>query len=330
MKKHKNKLKRFISFFLCCLVISSIFLISATAVTPTGTTALYPFNVSSIDVEVLDNNGDFIPLDIRALGYNVETGRVRWEIRRNDGISWTDGDKYFIAVSLAVTDDLYSNGELCVSASYGISVGSNLYINTVSNNVFNRAETWGNGIIADGIYEKKEYNRISVQYPYSEKGEKLGAYYNRFRVTCTSTKSYFTLNLFDVKFSAITQETKNSMDIIANQDKNTDKILNGGHDDPPYEAAPDSLIKDYISNESGLMDSISGGLDDLHDMFNGFMGTISPGTAQGLAVVSNFMNGFLNIPQFAMIWKIALTLGLLAFVIGTVQLVGRVVSRKGG
>lgn len=144
----------------------------------------------------------------------------------------------------------------------------------------------------------------------------------RGHFTCTSSDVIQSYTILNVSFTNLESEQiiknqdKNANEIKENQDKNTDKALYG----KDYDSVDDSTVNDYVDSEAKLMDSLTSGFDTVDDYFSSFTGNVSQGNKAALSFISVFMNKFLDIPEFGSIYKIALTFGMFAFVVGSALL----------
>ena len=119
-------------------------------------------------------------------------------------------------------------------------------------------------------------------------------------------------------------------DIKANQDKNTDKILNGGKDSPGYSSADKSTTDYYQSAEDEINDKTVEARSSTVSFFNNFGALLNDTPVQrGLLAVSKVLTEFFKIGWLAGLIQFALGLGAFAFILGSViMVVGKVSSKN--
>lgn len=127
-------------------------------------------------------------------------------------------------------------------------------------------------------------------------------------------------------------QNQNTQEIIQNQQQQTDSILNGGSDEPPYSAPDTSDVDQMHESEDYIIEQTSTGRNNAVSVFTGVGSVLSDTSfSNGMLFVSSFFNEFFGISWLNSIGSISLALGLFAFIIGSVVVVGRAVTkRKGG
>ncbi len=127
-------------------------------------------------------------------------------------------------------------------------------------------------------------------------------------------------------------QNENTDKIIEQQQENTDKILNGGSDEPPYSAPDTSGTDEVHEKEAYIFENTTEGRDTAVSVFNNVGAVFNDSSfANGMLFVSSFFNEFFGISWLNSIGSVSLALGAFAFVIGSVVVIGRnVVSRRKG
>lgn len=118
--------------------------------------------------------------------------------------------------------------------------------------------------------------------------------------------------------------TNPTQDITDSISQNTDKIIGGWSPDSSLDS---STFEDYDNKEQQILDGTLQGRDSAISMFNNFGSLFTSGHIfNGLLAVSSVLTQFFQIEWLSSVVQLSLTLGVFAFLIGTVQLV---VSRAG-
>lgn len=317
----KKKLKKFLPFLLSCIILVSSF----TFVSFAKQTSSNTFVMSCGTPSTGSGTGYLEILLFDGTNYYVRTFMWNVSLMQNNP---QEPYYYFTDVSMDIriskdkTDDKYTNVVFSLFTT-GTGLGVNNYLR---GNIYSFLSDDGD-MRTFSVTEYGDTTSKDFTYPTSLQIVGVHAYGN-CDVTIDisgATKEFYVLYAEDgAIYNAIRNGQQDQTDQIKeNQDKNTDKIINGGHDSPQYSGSDESAVNDYQQAEKSVMDKISGGLDDAADLFSGFTGIISPGAFTGLSVVSTYMEKFMRIPHIGLLVRVALTLGLFSFIIGSAMIMVR-------
>lgn len=134
-----------------------------------------------------------------------------------------------------------------------------------------------------------------------------------------ATNSYLYFGIYKDFALTITETlSQDTQAIINNQNENTDKILNGGSDNPHYEKPDSSAAQQQDQLTQDIESSTSEGVESANNLFSSFNGLLGGGShiANGLMAVTAFMNEFLGVPWLSGIITFGLTLGIFSFLLG--------------
>lgn len=318
MLKLKKMLKRLLPFLVSCLTLTSCFVFTSSAIN-VDDSYHNGFQMEHAYIYLYNGVGSDIISSLEVSTVNDKT--FRYYIKTSEPL--VKGNDYELSVALSCSDFYYTK-DYSVLGSYNILLQKN------GNFSINKSLSIGSFRRGDGIIQSAStsssitsegFPLFRTSYDSQPLNTQFRQYFSRFVFSVdNSTTSEIYIYLSDVNFRLV---DPTAAAITENQDKNTDKILNGGHDSPQYNGADEQAVNDYKQAEKSVMDKISGGLDDAADLFSGFTGIISPGAFTGLSVVSTYMERLIDIPHIGLLVRVALILGLFSFVIGSAMILVR-------
>lgn len=110
--------------------------------------------------------------------------------------------------------------------------------------------------------------------------------------------------------------SQNNNDIVSSIEQSTNEILNGGGSRPTVDT---STVNQHNTLENQINTNNTVGVNEAKNLFSNF--TLDTNITNGLLAVTNLFNSVSNVGWIPEILKLSLMLGLLAFVLGTVQLI---------
>lgn len=158
-----------------------------------------------------------------------------------------------------------------------------------------------------------------ITYPANGPKTVYEYYHSSIRIRPKQTFTGLTVYIQDVTVKTYTEE-----------EKNTENILNGGHDSPSYSAPDDTSVNEYHDLETSINDSTADSRSDSISIFNNFGNFLQQSRlAVGLVALSKVFTDFFSIDWLATIIQFALSLGAFSFILGASTLViGRLTSRS--
>lgn len=256
----RKRIVKKLSFFIAIIIVLSCFCISTFAEEVPNELECDGFKIYSFNCYLRSSSGASVACNIN-ITYSKPSNSafgsdtLFFAITKTDGTSFNANEIYFLYGNFYAVDDRlfttqnYVVGDFVVSTYYQrFSVINGDYVpSCYREDEYFRNRNYGSSSVSR--LTSRGYDNVKFSYSKGEAGIAYWSYEFFLPLSCVTTYSTLHFFLHDFNFSVLTREEAASQGVIDNQDKNTDKILNGDSD-------LDS------SGETGKVDGAIGDIDD--------------------------------------------------------------------
>lgn len=315
-KKIKSLVKRAIPFTVALFIFISSFCFSALGATYKN----IPFNqyfspLSFVKVNGVDSGALNITSNSFDLAYLSGFSTGLYIIELQVFVSGYYNSLLYnyldIDFSLDDVDDYYFQGG---DASSNFKIYRTLSDDTVQYASFAEYSAWG----------------VEAHFDYSLEKVAVGSYTFVLPVWVRTSTDTIKFNVDRSVINALTDDEYSAGSIIDNQDKNTDKITNGW---TPDTSVDQSTTDDFVTKEDEVHESIKPGLDDTAQIVGGLQDNIQDSGINiynGVLALTQCMNTLMDdrygLKPISIIVGVSLSLGIFAFMLGTVHLLSKIGS----
>ena len=323
----RKKFFKILSVMVAVIVTSFPFCFSASAVTNSNNLYFNGFHVEAIYVGVFNSQGQAIDTQITL--YNPSTpNRLEIYADRVSG-NFVAGEEYLFKVDL-VTDNSLVSSDNYVVGSYDITSWD--YYQTITSVV----TSYRNGYKGEGVdltYNNQYSNNSPVSFDnnslkgfraYFGKGN-IGYQYDNYhfsvRMTCNRDRDLLGIFMQNFDFKTLTPS-----------EAAADELAHGWQSSGGLDT---SVSDDYHNKENEILNNTASGRNDTISLFNNFGSLFTTGYfLNGVLAVSRILTKFIEVDWISGLLQLALSIGIFAFLIGSVQIIGSRISRnnstKGG